>query len=64
MQQVIIMLHEERAQLSFEYLLTSLFAILLAIGAAIVIETLRQIAIGAQADMLTTRSDVIEQLMR
>jgi len=55
---------EERAQVSFEYLLTAVFAIVLAISAAIVIETLREIALQSQADILTARSNTIEQVMR
>ena len=54
---------EERAQVSFEYLLMAVFAIMLSIGAAIVIETMRQMAQQAQQDILTTRSDVIGNLM-
>ena len=53
---------EERAQVSFEYLLTAVFAIMLAIGAAVVVETLKQIAMSAQADILSTRSRVIEDI--
>ncbi|MBT4870789.1 MAG: hypothetical protein HON47_04395 [Candidatus Diapherotrites archaeon] len=55
---------EERAQVSFEYLLTAVFAIMLAIGAAIVVETLRQIAISSQADLLSTRARVIEDILQ
>jgi len=55
---------EERAQVSFEYLLTSVFAILLAIGAAVVVDTLRQIAITSQAQMLSTRAEVIENILQ
>ena len=55
---------EERAQVSFEYLLTSVFAIMLAIGAATVVETLRQMAIGAQSEILSTRARVIENIMQ
>ena len=55
---------EERAQVSFEYLLTAVFAIMLAIGAAIVVETLRQIAISSQADLLSTRVRVIEDILQ
>lgn len=58
------MFKENKAQVSFEYLLTSVFAIILAISAAIVIETLRQVALDAQADILTTRARVIEELLR
>ena len=55
---------EERAQVSFEYLLTSVFAIMLAIGAAVVVESLRQIAITSQADLLSTRARVIEDILQ
>jgi len=55
---------EERAQVSFEYLLTAVFAIMLAIGAAVVVETLRQLAISSQADLLSTRSRVIEDILQ
>ena len=58
-----MMLKEERAQVSFEYLLMAVFAIMLSIGAAIVIETMRQMALQAQGDILTTRSNVIGELM-
>ena len=55
---------EERAQISFEYLLTAVFAIMLAIGAAVIVETLRMIALNAQADLLQTRASVIENIMQ
>lgn len=55
---------QERAQVSFEYLLTAVFGIMLAISAAMVIETLRQIALEAQADILTTRARVIEDIIQ
>jgi len=55
---------EERAQVSFEYLLTAVFGILLAIGAAAVVEVIRQLALEAQADILTTRARVIEEIMQ
>ncbi|MCX6801366.1 MAG: hypothetical protein NTZ73_04205 [Candidatus Diapherotrites archaeon] len=58
------MIGEERAQVSFEYLLTAVFGIVLAISAAIIIETLREIALGAQADILSTREEVISNIMR
>ena len=54
---------EERAQVSFEYLLTASFAILLAIFAAILVETLRGIALKAQAEILSTRARVIENVL-
>jgi uncharacterized protein (UPF0333 family) len=58
------MFKEEKAQVSFEYLLTAVFGIMLAIGAAMVLESLRQIALQAQADMLTTRAEVIENILQ
>jgi uncharacterized protein (UPF0333 family) len=57
------MMKDERAQVSFEYLLMAVFAIMLSIGAAIVIETMRQMALDAQGKILTTRSEVIGNLM-
>ena len=57
------MLEGERAQVSFEYLLTAVFGIMIAISAAIIIETLREIALRAQADILSTREEVISNIM-
>ncbi len=57
------MFFEERAQVSFEYLLTAVFAISLAISTALIVETLRQIALEAQAEILTIRAQTIEQIM-
>ncbi|MFA5125573.1 MAG: hypothetical protein WC462_01040 [archaeon] len=54
---------EEKAQVSFEYLLTAVFAIMLAISAAIIVETLKSLALQAQADILSTRARVIENIM-
>lgn len=54
---------EETAQVSFEYLLTIVFAIMLAISAAIIVETLRTIALQAQAEILSTRARVIENIL-
>jgi uncharacterized protein (UPF0333 family) len=53
---------EERAQVSFEYLLTAAFAIMLAISAAIIVEALKSLALQAQADLLSTRAKVIENI--
>ena len=55
---------EEKAQVSFEYLLTAVFGIMLAISAAIIIETLRQMAVQAQTDILNTRMQVIQQIIQ
>lgn len=54
---------EETAQVSFEYLLTAAFAIMLAVFSALMVETLRSIAIQSQADMLSARSRVIENII-
>ena len=54
---------EERAQVSFEYLLTAAFTIMLAIFSAILVETLRGIAMNAQAEILSTRARVIENIL-
>ena len=54
---------EEKAQVSFEYLLTSVFAIMLAISAAIVVESFRALSLQAQAQILTARSRTIESIM-
>ncbi|MGI6589104.1 MAG: hypothetical protein ACOX1V_00350 [Candidatus Iainarchaeum sp.] len=53
---------EEKAQVSFEYLLTASFTIMLAIFSAVIIEVLRGIALKAQADILTARARVIEDI--
>jgi len=55
---------EERAQVSFEYLLTAVFGIMLAIAAAIIIETLRQMALKAQGEILQTRVDVFQNIIQ
>jgi uncharacterized protein (UPF0333 family) len=55
---------EEKAQVSFEYLLTAVFGIILAIGSAIIIETLRQMAVQAQTEILQTRVEVIENIIQ
>jgi len=54
---------EERAQVAFEYLLTAAFAIMLAVFSALIVETLRSVAMQAQADILTTRARVVENIM-
>jgi uncharacterized protein (UPF0333 family) len=54
---------EEKAQVSFEYLLTAVFAIMLAISAAIIVETLKSLALQAQAEILSVRARVIENIM-
>ena len=58
------MFKEEKAQVSFEYLLTAVFGIMLAIGAAMVIETLRQVALQAQADIWSTRANTLEEILQ
>jgi len=53
---------EERAQVSFEYLLTALFGIILAIAAAILIDTIRGISQVAQSKILAYRDSTISAL--
>ena len=54
---------EERAQVAFEYLLTAVFAIMLAAFSALIVEALRGIATDSQVQILNTRSKVIENIM-
>tara|TARA_Y100000310_G_scaffold345396_1_gene464449 strand:- start:13822 stop:13995 length:174 start_codon:yes stop_codon:yes gene_type:complete len=53
---------EEKAQVSFEYLLTALFGIILAIAAAVLIDTFRGIASVAQRRILDYRDSTISSL--
>ena len=53
---------EEKAQVSFEYLLTALFGIILAIAAAVLIDTMRGISTVAQGQILTYRDSTISAL--
>ncbi|MBI4053595.1 MAG: hypothetical protein HY394_06185 [Candidatus Diapherotrites archaeon] len=55
---------DERGQTAFEYLLTALFGILLAIAAALLINAIVSVATKAQADILTYRSETITSLMQ
>ena len=55
---------DERGQTAFEYLLTALFGILLAIAAALLINSIVSVATKAQADILTYRSETITSLMQ
>ena len=52
-----------KAQVSFEYLLTAMFGIILAIAAAIIIETVRSVALNAQAELLEIREKTIASLI-
>ncbi len=58
------LLKEEKAQVSFEYLLTAVFGITIAATVAIIIETLRQVAMESYVDLLNTRTEVIENIIR
>jgi uncharacterized protein (UPF0333 family) len=53
---------EEKAQVSFEYLLTALFGIVLAIAAAVLIDTIRSISSVAQGRILEYRDSTISAL--
>ena len=55
---------EEKAQVSFEYLLTALFGIILAIAAAVLIDTIRTISTVAQGKILAYREETISALMQ
>jgi hypothetical protein len=55
---------EEKAQVAFEYLLTALFGIMLAIAAAMLIDTVRGISTVAQAKILQYREETIGALMQ
>ncbi len=55
---------EEKAQVSFEYLLTAAFTIVLAVFAAIIVEGLREIALTAKTEIINTRNRTIENIMR
>ena len=54
---------ECRAQVSFEYLLTAMFGIILAMSAAILIEVVRAIAVSTQARVLEIREKTIASLV-
>ena len=54
---------EERAQVAIEYLLMALFGITLAIIAAIVIDSIRNVATQAQGQILEYRDNSIASLL-
>ncbi len=58
------MLREEKAQVAFEYLLTAVFAIMLAIAAALIVQTFQGIAAQAQSEILDTREQTINQILK
>ena len=53
---------EEKAQVSVDYLLIAVFSVILAITAALMVEALRSAALKSQADILSTRAKVIENI--
>ncbi|MDP2974137.1 MAG: hypothetical protein Q8N60_03740 [Candidatus Diapherotrites archaeon] len=53
-----------RAQVSIEYLLMALFGITLAMIAAIVVDSIRGVALQAQADILDYRDNSIGALLQ
>ncbi len=55
---------DNRAQVSVEYLLMATFAIILAVAAALAIDTLRGVADRAQAQALQFRENTIQQALR
>ncbi len=55
---------EQRAQVSIEYLLMALFGITLAMIAAIVVDSIRGVALQAQAKILDYRDNSIASLLQ
>jgi len=55
---------EERAQVSMEYLIMALFGIILATAAAVLVDSLRGIALGAQGKILDYRDSTIGSLIQ
>ena len=53
---------DNKAQVSIEYLITALFGIMLAMAAAVLIESLRAVALDARAKVLTYREQTISSL--
>jgi uncharacterized protein (UPF0333 family) len=54
---------ESRAQVSIEYLLMALFGIVLALTAALLIDTIRGVALTAQGKILAYRDETIASLI-
>jgi uncharacterized protein (UPF0333 family) len=54
---------DSKAQVSFEYLITAMFGIILAIAAAVVIDAVRSIAITSQTRILEIREETISSLV-
>jgi len=54
---------EQRAQISFEYLITVTFAIILVIAAAIIATQVLQIGTTAEAKIAQNRDDTIRTLL-
>ena len=57
------LLNEEKAQVSIEYLLMSVFSILLAITAALVVQTMQDVSDQAIKEISNIRSTVIENIL-
>ena len=54
---------DKRAQVAVEYLIMALFGIMLAMAAALLIDTIRNVAIAAQTQVLDYRQKTIESLL-
>ncbi|MDD5148262.1 MAG: hypothetical protein PHH08_02245 [Candidatus ainarchaeum sp.] len=52
-----------RAQVSFEYLILATFAIVLAIAAALLLDSLRTVSLSTKADILNYRNKTISSIM-
>ncbi|MDD3159397.1 MAG: hypothetical protein PHQ98_00340 [Candidatus ainarchaeum sp.] len=57
------LLNEEKAQVSIEYLLMSVFSILLAITAALIVQTMQDVSDQAIKEISNIRSTVIENIL-
>ena len=55
---------EERAQVSVEYLIMALFGIILATAAAVLVDSLRGVALSAQGKILDYRDNTIGSLIQ
>ena len=54
---------EEKGQVSFEYLLTALFGVMLALAAALLLDAVRNVALSAKARILEYSYDTVSSLM-
>lgn len=55
---------DNKAQVSFEYLIIALFGIMLAMAAALLIESIRGVAQTAKTKIISYREETISSLMQ